>query len=382
MPQLHSLTVTHIDPLCYPDDISTLICASKTFDALKLHWSPRMRDAGEPSVQLQSYFRQNIAAKVPLRIKHLGFYNLLALATPELDDVVQHSMVESFTMLNCFGTDEGIAVESAASSGSGLSAFLDGSWNRPPKQLNMFKTVRHDRLNREFARLLGRLHNLEKLYLISARHVPHSPNGHHQSDPSPTSASSMTPPNFTPNSGRTTPSLSNTSLRDVFIDVIVSNHGSTLRHLVLPDRWPLPPPVIARLFRACPNITQLAMALDFSSFEGIRLLLPFLKKLRAIRILVPTTGKEVDEGTFRNVVESDDEVHYKHMGRELVGEEFPHLRYVGMGYKAFEIGGHYEEKVVNEEGVEETVLRRRSKRVELDVVKDIEIWKMDSLDVI
>ena len=56
LPNLKTLVVYDIDPLCYPDDISLLIFGSKKLENLKLHWSPRMRAAGEESVNLMSIF--------------------------------------------------------------------------------------------------------------------------------------------------------------------------------------------------------------------------------------------------------------------------------------------------------------------------------------
>src|SRR5271163_5021369 len=90
MPRLRSLTVTDIDPLCYPDDISTLIYESEKLEALKLHWSPRMRDAGEPSVHLQSYFRRNIAERKKLHLRNIGFYNLYAAVDPIVEEIIDH----------------------------------------------------------------------------------------------------------------------------------------------------------------------------------------------------------------------------------------------------------------------------------------------------
>jgi len=116
------------------------------------------------------------------------------------------------------------------------------------------------------------------------------------------------------------------------------------------------------------------------------MLLPFLKNIRAIRLLIPTTGPEAHVQRFESMVESEDIVHEEHIGRETAGEDFPNLRYVGLGWKAWELGGHYEKtiKVMHEDGEEEekVVLRRKVRRVDFDVVKEVEIWKMDSLEVI
>lgn len=385
MPHLQAITITHIDPLCYPDDISTLLYASKKLDTLNMHWSPRMRDEAEPSVQLQTYFRHNIAAKQPLKIKRLGIYNLFAVASDELQFALDHSVQRTFTMLNCFGADE----DNGGQPSPSLTTFFDSTWSRPPKDLVRLVSMRHDRMSRVFVKHLGELYAMERLYFVNSKHVALTQNGQHQAlEPSPqsTSTPSTTPSDATP--AATSRSTLNTSLRDSFLDTLISNHGISLKHLILPDRWPLSSTAVARLFRACPNLTQLALALslEFSSFEGMRMLLPFLKNIRAIRLLIPTTGPEAQLQRFESMIESDDCEHEEHIGRETAGEDFPNLRYVGLGWKAWELGGHYEKtiKVLNEDGEEEqkVVLRRKVTRVALDVVKEVEIWKMDSLEVI
>jgi hypothetical protein len=375
MPHLRSLTVTDMDPLCYPDDIAMTLFASPKLDSLKLHWSPRMRDAGEPSVQMQSYFRHNIAAKRILRLRHIAFHNLFGITSPEVEMVIDHSNMQSITMLNAFGQDE---------QQSSLAAFLDSTWSRLPDGLVHLKSIRHDKVSMKFARHLGDVHGLERIYLVNARHVPPHNGYHPPPDPSPVAA--LTPSSDP--SSETTPfarTAANNSVRDITLDNIISNHGSTLKHLILSDRWPLPNKLVARLFNACPNITQLAIALEFKdSFGGMRMLLPFLKKIRAVRILIPTAGLDGLDyfKKFECMVMGDDEEHEENIGRELAGDDFPNLRYVGLGWKVWEIGGTYKTMVMNEDGQQEMAVRRRSKRVSIDAVKDVEIWKMDSLDVI
>ena len=378
MKHLRSLTITDIDPLCYPDDIAMILFASPRLDTMKLHWSPRMRDVSEPSTQLHSYFRHNIAAKKKLKLREMGFYNLFALTSPEIEDIIDHSALQSMTLLNAFGADDSEGTKST------LTTFLDSSWARPPGDLVQLKSMRFDKMNRKFANHLSSLYGLEKIYLVNARHTPPQ-NGHYAPpDPSPTSAST---PSSNPSS-ETTPSTrtaSNNAVRDLCIDVIISNHGPTLKHLILPDRWPLPNKIVARLFSACPNITQLAIALEFKdSFSGMRMLLPFLKKIRAVRILNPTAGLESQEHAkkFECMVSTEDEEHEEHIGRELAGDEFPHLKYIGIGWKVWELGGLHEKLIVNEDGQEEMVVRRRAKRIGRDAVKDVEIWNLDSLDVV
>ena len=378
MPHLESFTFTHFDPLSYPDDLSTLIACSKNLSAMKMHFSPRMRDTGEPTVDLLTLMRKCITDNVVLKLKTVAIHNLFARAAPELLHLFQHDIAESWTMVNCFGTDEEDGVAQAGS----MHALLDSTWNRPPKGLRSIKSMRHDKLSKEFVKLLGNLLGLEKLYLINPRHVPMLGNGFGHQQPSPISSASSTTP--TGSEGRTTPTraLPNLRLRDEFLDTIVNIHGPTLKHLILPDRWPLPSNILARLFCACPNLIQLALALELTSFANVRMLLPFLKKIWAVRLLIATTGKEIEDRRFETLVGMSDEVHEQHISQQLASDDFPHLRYVGLGWKAWEIGGKYEEVVLNEDGSHEVVTRRRVKKADMNVIKEVEIWKMDTLDVI
>jgi hypothetical protein len=376
MPHLRSLTITDIDPLCYPDDIAMALFASPKLDTVNLHWSPRMRDAGEPSVHLYSYFRHNISAKKKLKLKQIGFYNLFALTSPEIDGIIEFSDIQSLTMLNSFGLDDQDGHHQPS-----LAAFLDSSWARPPGNLIGLKSIRHDKMSKKFTNHLSDLYGLERIYLVNARHIPPS-NGHSApSDTSPITASTPSS-NLSSETTPSTRTAASNATRDLCLDIIISNHGPTLKHLILPDRWLLPDKLVGRLFRACPNITQLALALEFKDgLWGLRMLLPFLKKIRAVRLLVPNSVQEYAK-KFECMIGTEDGEQEEHIGRELTGDEFPNLKYVGMGWEVWEIGGTYEKVVVNEDGEEEVVVSRRVRRVGRETVKDVEIWKMDSLDVI
>ena len=91
---------------------------------------------------------------------------------------------------------------------------------------------------------------------------------------------------------------------------------------------------------------------------------------------------------FDALVELKDTQHEEMMGRELAkGGDFPELGFVGLGSKVWEIGCVYEsvELVRDEESGqerEEMVLKRRLRRVGFEDVREVEIWRMDSLDVI
>ena len=142
------------------------------------------------------------------------------------------------------------------------------------------------------------------------------------------------------------------------------------------------------------------MSMDCSSFEGMRLLVPFLAELWAFRVLVPENGDPELREKFERLVARDK--HEEMMPRELGKEgDFPKLRYIGIGWRNWEVGGFTtgdeedpggEEKLngttpgTGDEGEEQHQEQRQRLRkiwpVDADAVKEIEIWKMDSLDVV
>ena len=411
LPNLQSLTITHYDPLCYPYDISTLLVHATKLETLRLHFSPRMREQGEASVFISHFFRKNIAARIKLKLKRVGIYNLLATAdTPECLDAIESSTIRHFTALNTFGLDEDIL-------GTHPSAthFIDRTWLVPmnkehPKPLSL----RLDQLHKRHALDLGQSAGLERLYLVNARYKAECSNGCTNSPPNSTGVSPHAPSSTSSNcrSSRNTPTP-NTNLRDLYLDSICGVCGPTLMHLVLPARWLLPTALTARLIRSCPNLTQLSAAIECSEFEVLRMLVPFLSKLWAIRVLPPTSESEESQKKlqdFNNFCNLPDSEHEEKLATSLARKgidgaatDFPRLRYVGLGHKIWEIGGIIEDvirspvqddmraqagdaenaSVANHDGWrEEIVYRRRVRRIEEKDVSDVEIWQMDSMDVI
>lgn len=375
MPHLRSLKVTDIDPLCYPDDISTLLLHSKKLRELKMHWSPRMREAQEPSVTLHDYFRKCIAAKSPLRIRKIALQNFYALHTDDFETAMDPAYLEDITTLNSPGVYDASVP---------ATSFVDNSWPAPNKLCHNIKSLRHDRIERKGCEFLACLNNLERLYFVTPVRDPtdsiNSPRTAEQSH----SSASLTPPSRTePNGANTNGVFTNNSaqmpaaspmslashiaLRDAHINTITTVHGPKLRHLLLPSRWALPAPMIARLVHSCPNLEQLALATDLSSFDTLGLLIPFLRKLAAIRLLIPTgpastttalskphtngitangtvTQKvsPLDAQSLSEIVEMDDRIFNEAMGSRLADKElFSKLKIIGLGWKAWELGEFY-----------------------------------------
>ena len=384
-------------------------------------------------------FRKNIAARKHLKIKKMGIYNLLAsMDASECLHAIDTRSVEHFTALNSFGLDQDTPY-----SNSNTTYFIDRTWLIPvdksaePKP----KSLRLDQLHKRHALDLERAVGIERLYLVNARHKPEGTNGCANSTPNSSDASPRASVSINCSNGskssRSTP-VPSTNLRDLYMDSICNFCGPTLQHLILPSRWPLNQVTTARLIRAAPNLTQLSAAILCTDMDVMRLLVPFLTKLWAIRVVAPTQegpeGMKQQTAFFNFINYLDDEVHQNMLAKELAGpssdsskSDFPRLRYVGLGPKIFEIGGTVEDilkvpvlpqdadqsadqgsndhilpswepmhsntglsmsesdtnGLVSSNGWREvTRYRRRVKRITEDDVKNVEIWKMDSMDVI
>jgi hypothetical protein len=415
LPNLKSFTFTHFDPLCYPDDISTLIFQATKLEKLTMHFSPRMREQCEPSVVLTHFFRKNLAASRRIQVKSLSWYNLLLSSVPfELVEIFDPASVENCTMLNTFGPDEDAPLSISPSGQVNPTQSMDRMWymfEKPADKLPRLKSMRIDHLHKRMGKDLGYFVGLEKLYLVNVRHKPDSTVSERDTvlditeSPSFTAPSTTLSDNATPTSivTRTSSrSLASLALRDLYVDNICNVCGPTLKHLILPARWPLSNEITARLIRACPNLTQLAVALeciDSPRMQTLRLIMPFLSHLWAIRLLAPTDQDVYDEGmqdrrkSFNGFVGWCDSKHEEKIGLAL-GQpqiaggkpEFSNLRYIGFGPKVFEAGEVEEVTTLTPDADGDTEVRttytRRVKRIALEDVRHVEIWKMDSQDIV
>jgi hypothetical protein len=371
MPYLRSLKVTDIDPLCYPDDISTLLARSKNLKELKMHWSPRMREAQEPSVSLREYFHKCFATKSPMKITKLATQNLYAWQTEEFWGALDIPVLEEITMLSSPGIDEYNFV----------STFVDKSWATRPTFCDMnLKAIRHDVVEKEMCEFVASLSGLERIYLVNTicdpndffscrRYLGQSP---------PTSLlETFSNPNSASMASPVSDPSSLISLRDFHFDSITTNHGATLRHLLLPSRLPLSMDMISKLARACPNLEQLALAPETSALETISYLLPFLHNLVALRILIPSgtptqhsarqeksapTGHAVSANTvshsnsmIADIVEVDDRIHAESMSMALADKEmYAKLRFIEVDWRAWELGKFYTVPVAEDESLTPT----------------------------
>ena len=356
MPNLQHLKITDIDPLCYPDDISLLLLGSKKLRHLKLHWSPRMREARELSTHESAYFGRCATAKYTIPLLSICIQNLYTYHDISGCNLFDHSLVESITFLNStggLGDDPG-------------SVFVDQhSWRKTDEDApSNLKMLRVDKVSYQQCSFIENVKGLEKLYLIG----PQSSNGRRLKSTTPNNGTPL--PNSPASSYSSASSIDNPnimSLKDEYIETITKKHGHTLKHLLLLPQWRLTDDEIALIMRRCPNLEQLGIGAEFSNFQHLRLLVPFLKRLTALRIL-----SSPDDMTFVNKMrEMDDRgMHEKRLSEETAKWNLSKLQYMELGGEdlIFSIG--------------KTVGRRAVvKKKAWEDVKDIAIWAMDCHEI-
>ena len=380
MPQLNWLKITDIDPLCYPDDISSLL-ESKELRHLKLHWSPRMREARETSVVLYSYFGRLLAKGNKLALKSLAFQNLYTQHDHVIHNLLEKT-VEQLEMIN----------SSVGAGDSGDMVFVDYGWKTsPPKEMPPLKVIRGDKLSRSHLELLGRLDGLEKYYLVTGRksrtkqlNGDTTPNTLALEQSSPDCQFPMTP---------VTPvDTTAVSLGSDYLETICRVHGSTLCHLLLMPQWRLSGKDLSRLVQSCPNLEQLGLGLDMENFNILRLMIPFLPRLYALRALEKPDDWSMSERL--DMVCAEELVWFKYdpalvfglrafqevrLGQQAREWHWKQLRWIGVGEHIFEVFKDEIPPEPSEDGV--IRYRRRVKRHSNEAVKDVEIWGLDCLEI-
>lgn len=378
MPNLRTLVVYDIDPLCYPDDISLLLRSATKLENLKLHWSRRMRDAGEESVNLMSIFARSVSANVSLPIKRLAIHNLYTrFMGDESENVININCQEEVTLFNSMGSSDPMTV------------FVDDAWRvksntRPmPRNLKMFRT---DHADKELAFGFTRFNGLERLYLVSKRTKE-------VSNATSTVASPSTPLAATPGFANGTASLHNTpnpterqcrSIGSEYLAVIQSHHRG-MRHLLLSDQWQVSDTALFKLCQSCPNLEQLGFSCIVPPLESLRQIVSLTPKLWALRMLV-RPGSEFAE----TIATMDPEMHGFVLATEFWRPEYKNLKYIGFGDKiVFKLG-----RVVFPpksapsipEGQENSLNAKRAgpiRKIEIvsrESVKWIEIWGLDTTE--
>lgn len=358
LPNLKSLKVYDIDPLCYADDLSIFFLAAKKLEELKLIWNPRMREMREPSVSLNPFFGKLLNTDQRLSLKRLSVKNFYALNDENTcAKLFIGSAMEEATIIN-----------SVAGSGDDAgSAFLDRQWRVQdhPAMPNL-RMLRIDRVSKHQLQYLGLIKGLERLYLVGSQKA--ASNGRR--------VDSTVFPN-SPVSNSSSPRSDNVTagLKDEYLDVITKNHGKTLRHLLLMPHWRLSSDDIARLVRQCPNLEQLGIGVEFADFTNLRLLLPFLSNLTALRIL-----DNPDDPSFCEKMREIDQQggHQEKISQETQNPEWE-IQWMGLGDLLYEVGERKLQPPAKNSRRE--VYRRAVTKRPVDSAKHVEIFALDSLDV-
>lgn len=370
LPNLRTLVVYDIDPLCYPDDISLLLVGSKKLENLKIHWNPRMRGSGEESVNLMTIFGRCIAARYSIPLKRLAIYNLYTrFSSDGLERAVDHTAQSEITIINSMGSSDPQTV------------FVDNAWklhSTHPVPCNL-KMLRTDNTEKESATVLTKFKGLERVYFISKREKDISKSN--SCVATPTSATA------TPGTGNGTLTISEQQCRSIggeYLAAIQTNH-QTVRHLLLPDNWQLSDDALFKLCQSCPNLEQLGFSCLVPPFHLLRQVVALVPKLWAVRMLI-RAGSEILE----KMESVGDDMHVFAMATEVWRPEYQNLKYMGVGAKmVYKLGGVYFPPKSQEAipvGQENSMNARRAgpirrvERVSRESVEHIEIWGMDTTE--
>jgi hypothetical protein len=381
MPALKVLKAIDIDPLCYPDDISVLILSSKNLIDLRLHFSPRMRTQAEPSLSMEAYFGRCFKAGYIPQVKHIAMQNFFGPNTHALGAVMNPVSCESMTFLDTFG----------GAQGGSSNVFVDDTWRDIPSDTKFHcRIMRFNEFAEHHINMIKNSRGLERVYIVNDRagkpamsstgNTPGRDSAEYITpDDSPAASSNAT----TNINGTTTVSISApadlyTTARNAdistfgpfYMNAFTQYHGASLQHLLLSAHWKLNDTDISTLIRCCPNLTQLGLALASSQSSTLRLLLPFLERLYAFRLL------DHDDP----IVPSDQEL-IEDIGRNLYRAGAQNLKWIGDYERVFRVGGVYQRVVEGGGGGAVVESLRRVERMGLEAVAHVEIWRLDCLDL-
>lgn len=345
MPALKEFRATDIDPLCYPDDISLLLLGSKNLQDVRMHFSPRMRAEAEPTLSFETYWGRCFAANYKPKLLHFGMQNWYGANNINMTDLLDSDTLTSLCFINNFG---GV-------SGGSRNIYVDDTWKLIPRPQNhRLRTMRINEIAEQHIRMLRDTYGLQKLYFMNDRTA--SANTSNTSTPS-----TLPTPDLSPSA----PSADLiTSLGHLYIDALVTSHGSTLTHLLLSDMWAVSEDELTAIVRHCPNLSQFGLALGFLNTTVLRILLPFLTNLTAFRILSNAWHRysETQISEEEKVID---------IGRDVARQGVNKLRWIGLGDMCYEVRGW-----VADDGAVGG-FRKDIVRVEMSRVMGVEIWELE-----
>lgn len=348
MPNLRAFKAMDIDPDCHPDDISVLMLESRKLEDLRLHFAPRLRREGAAIANLHDYFGRCEAAGYKVKLKHISLQNFFSSKGMDLPRYIANESVQRVCFLDSVSDTVGSQVVT--------NALVPLPSNATVKT----KHVRCNELGKVHVDILRRNDNLiEDLFIVSASSFR---SGSTPSEPSPFP--------FTPEETDEHRSAVS-SLVTPYLDVITLHHGSSMRKLLLGKQWALSQEQLSDVIRCCPNLEQFGFALNTSNHDFVRLLAPFLKHLKALRVLHNSHLEEQlrlithEERMFR-------------MGFDVARHADPPIHYIGLGEDVvYRIGKEYE--VALEDG--KRVKRRHVTMIPPSEVQHLEIWGLDNLGI-
>lgn len=325
-----------------------------------------MRMMAEPSINLRSYFGRCLEAKYQIPVRHIALQNFYGHNTGDMSQFINPDTLQSCDLIDCFGR------ATSASDTGRETDFIDQSWHTIPEGeiFRNFKRFRISEPAEHHAKIIGTFTGLEELYFVS--NYGQERNGYaERPEMGEVSPSSIFPPNSTP---KTPADQLNSTLCKEYLHSICTNHASSMRRLLLHDRWDLSGGQISTIVSSCPNLEQLGMALSGDEPNAMRILAPFLKNIQALRILHNhwlDMAMKNDPDLIRMVSPDTPNPQVWKMPTPTK------LKWTAIGNFVFRIGKAVQ--IPDEDGRLEW--RREVWRASLDDVKDIEIWKLDCLEI-
>lgn len=305
-----------------------------------------MREQGESSVDLYTYFGKLYAAPYLIPVKRVSIKNSYTRNNLNFEKAFDNDALEEFTLLN------------SISVGNPMTVFLDESWLNVPhhEPTRTLKMCRIDSVDRSALFFMTLNHGLERLYVVHTR----------------TKANANDITNGGQFSGGSSKPISSSEC----ITLIAKYHNISLRHLLLAEDWLLSNDELSALVHACPNLEQLAVAIDHFDQHRLQLILHSLPKLYALRLLTSPDddpscdeSKDTDKGSLAKMIDT-----------AFRSGNCEKLKWVALGPHVFgrvKPKRDGEESPLNGHAEHMTAFRPFSP----ESVQEIDIWRMDSLEL-